>query len=287
MEKYSICEKLCSLRTGRGLTQEAFAAGIGVSNKTVSKWENGTTEPDITSLRAIAEFYGVSLDYIFGLKDSELDTLQTLRGEFNGLTKEESFLKAFEICEAIVPASFQNMSGDGEPETMRVIPEPGHRMHVSSDHFYTSTVKTDEINMSVTLLRNKANFEWLRDREVQDKLWRLFNFLCNPSVLRMISFIHSTACPCNFTAEYMAKLSGTCGGNTEEVASLLDEACELELISKRCAHMRYGDVTVYEAYGNGNILVLLSLAHDVFANNKCFSHSIGGTCKMIEGGREK
>ena len=29
MEKYSICEKLCSLRTGRGLTQEAFAAGIG------------------------------------------------------------------------------------------------------------------------------------------------------------------------------------------------------------------------------------------------------------------
>ncbi len=287
MEKYSIAEKLSALRLERGLTQEAFATAIGVSNKTVSKWENGTSEPDVSAIRAIAEYYGVSLDYIFSLKDNEPDTQETLRGEFKGLTKKETYLKAFEICESIVPACFQNMSQDIGIETEDAIPAPGHRMHISSDHFYTTTVKSDEINMSVTLLRNKANFKWLRDSEVQNKLWRLFNFLCNPSVLRIISFIHSTACPANFTAEYMAQLSGVDGGNTEAVASLLNEACELKLISKRLAHMRTGDLTIYEAYGNGNILVLLSLAHDVFTNSLCFSHSIGGTCKMIEGGRDE
>ena len=287
MEKYSIAEKLCALRLERGMTQEAFAAAIGVSNKTVSKWENGTSEPDVSAIRAIAEFYGVSLDYIFSLKDGKPDTLEALRGEFKGLSREKAYLKAFEICEDIVPACFQIMAEANEDKTSCAIPKPGHRMHISSDHFYTTTVKSDEVNMSVTLLKNKANFKWLRDREVQDKLWRLFNFLCNPSALQIISHIHSNTFPVNFTAEYLAQLSGIDGGNTEAVASLLDEACELELISKRIAHMRTGDVTVYEAYGNGNILVLLSLAHDVFTNSRCFSHSIGGSCKMIEGGNNK
>ena len=46
---------LADLRRARGLTQQEAADQLGVSNKTVSKWENGAGLPDITVLPALAE----------------------------------------------------------------------------------------------------------------------------------------------------------------------------------------------------------------------------------------
>lgn len=47
-----------------GMTQQEAADQLGVSNKTVSKWENGAGLPDITVLPALAELYGVTADDI-------------------------------------------------------------------------------------------------------------------------------------------------------------------------------------------------------------------------------
>ncbi len=40
-----ITEKLTELRNAKGVTQEDVAKSLSVSNKTVSKWENGTSVP--------------------------------------------------------------------------------------------------------------------------------------------------------------------------------------------------------------------------------------------------
>ena len=55
---------LASLRKGRDMTQQQVADILGVSNKTVSKWESGAGLPDITVLPALAELYGVTADDI-------------------------------------------------------------------------------------------------------------------------------------------------------------------------------------------------------------------------------
>lgn len=55
---------LAALRKARGMTQQEAAEQLGVSNKTVSKWENGAGLPDITVLPALAELYGVTADDI-------------------------------------------------------------------------------------------------------------------------------------------------------------------------------------------------------------------------------
>lgn len=55
---------LAMLRKAKGLTQEAAAEILGVSNKTVSKWETGGGFPEITVLPALAELYGVTADDI-------------------------------------------------------------------------------------------------------------------------------------------------------------------------------------------------------------------------------
>ena len=55
-------QKLQQLRTARGLTQETLAEKLFVSRTAVSKWESGRGFPNIDSLKAIAAFFGVTVD---------------------------------------------------------------------------------------------------------------------------------------------------------------------------------------------------------------------------------
>lgn len=55
-------EKLQELRRRKGLTQEELAAYLYVSRAAVSKWESGRGYPNIDSLKAVAKFFGVTVD---------------------------------------------------------------------------------------------------------------------------------------------------------------------------------------------------------------------------------
>ena len=55
-------EKLQELRKNRGLTQEELAQEIFVSRTAVSKWESGRGYPNIDSLKALADYFSVTVD---------------------------------------------------------------------------------------------------------------------------------------------------------------------------------------------------------------------------------
>ena len=55
-------EKLQSLRKQKGLTQEELAAFLFVSRAAVSKWESARGYPGIDSLKALAKFFGITID---------------------------------------------------------------------------------------------------------------------------------------------------------------------------------------------------------------------------------
>jgi len=57
-------EKLQRLRKQRGLTQEELAQALYVSRTAISKWESGRGYPSIDSLKAIAGFFGVTIDQL-------------------------------------------------------------------------------------------------------------------------------------------------------------------------------------------------------------------------------
>ncbi len=65
-----INEQIAVLRKESGITQDELARAIGVSNQAVSKWESGQTCPDLQFLPAIADFFGVSIDFLMGRADS-------------------------------------------------------------------------------------------------------------------------------------------------------------------------------------------------------------------------
>lgn len=61
--KQIVAENLTALRKSKGLTQLELAEKFNYSDKAVSKWEKGDTTPDIETLQALADFYGVTIDY--------------------------------------------------------------------------------------------------------------------------------------------------------------------------------------------------------------------------------
>ena len=62
--KIVIARNLTDLRKNKGLTQIQLAEKFGYSDKAVSKWEHGEATPDIETLAKLADYYGVTLDYL-------------------------------------------------------------------------------------------------------------------------------------------------------------------------------------------------------------------------------
>ena len=59
---------IAELRKEKGLTQEQLGEKIGVTNKTVSRWETGTYLPPADALLAMSELFGVSINEILSGK---------------------------------------------------------------------------------------------------------------------------------------------------------------------------------------------------------------------------
>lgn len=62
-------ENLKKFRLQRELTQEQLADVLGVSAQAVSRWENGTTYPDITLLPTIVSYFEITLDELMGMEN--------------------------------------------------------------------------------------------------------------------------------------------------------------------------------------------------------------------------
>lgn len=62
-------EKIIHCRRKCGLSQEALGEAVGVSRQAVSKWETGDAIPEVTKLVALADVFGVSVDFL--VRDGE------------------------------------------------------------------------------------------------------------------------------------------------------------------------------------------------------------------------
>lgn len=62
----TIGNKIRELRRREGRTQEMLADALGVTSQAVSRWESGGSYPDMEIVPAIANYFGVSIDHLFG-----------------------------------------------------------------------------------------------------------------------------------------------------------------------------------------------------------------------------
>ena len=95
-----INEQIAFLRKERGITQEALANALGVTNQSVSKWEASICCPDIQLLPEIAKFFGVTVDSLLGCEtiESKTDTILRIKNMLSSLTSNEVFENSFRLA---------------------------------------------------------------------------------------------------------------------------------------------------------------------------------------------
>ena len=75
---YMLPQKLKDLRAVKSISQSTLADVLGVTQQAVAKWETEKAEPDSKTLKKIANYFGVSIDYLL---DNEPQTTPTLSAD--------------------------------------------------------------------------------------------------------------------------------------------------------------------------------------------------------------
>lgn len=278
-------EKLAELRGARRLTQNELGTALGVSGKTVSKWENGASEPGIQMLLKLAEFFGVTTDTLLctGKSVDHKDPTEALRALYEGLDRKEAAHMTFRLLRALQPSRYADMFSEAPPGYY--VPECSNgcaRNQLAKQELHMFSVASKNMCLAVALFRNRSNFAWLGDPAMRQKILKLIHLLDSDSALRIFALLHSEELPVNFTAALAAKKAGI---DEKEAAAILDAACELrtdsEICSKQTAHLGSGTVTVYRSYGCGNLLALISLAGEMMCGSKVYNYNTFESAKMI------
>ena len=93
-------ENLKMARERKGLSQKDIAESIGVAKSTYSLYESGNREPNVQTIKKIADILNVSADELLGIDDepqtiaAHLDTDDLSEAEFEDVANYIAFLKS-------------------------------------------------------------------------------------------------------------------------------------------------------------------------------------------------
>ena len=100
-----------NIRKERDITQKELADLIGVSDRTISKWENGSTVPDLETIKKLCNELGISPDSIVKSEKNYKDRLQDFKrmvGKFLNYILKNIFLIGFIVVFILLLAYFIN-----------------------------------------------------------------------------------------------------------------------------------------------------------------------------------
>lgn len=83
-----LAKRLKYARENKGVTQMQVYKDTGIHNKTLSGYERGISEPDLNTLKLLANYYNTSVDYLLGRTDQRNPEKSELPAEFE--TPEEA-----------------------------------------------------------------------------------------------------------------------------------------------------------------------------------------------------
>ena len=102
--------RLKQFRKTAGLNQAQMARILAVSQTQVSNYENGNDGPSIDKLTTIADYFGVSIDYLVGRSDDpRCDEFLTKKEQALLATLPESLLPAYQAAKEKNPEKLQQI----------------------------------------------------------------------------------------------------------------------------------------------------------------------------------
>lgn len=82
--------KIRELRVRDGRTQEALAEALGLTSQAVSRWESGGSYPDMEIIPSIANYFGVSIDELFGYDNERSKKIDALASRINDMNYQNN-----------------------------------------------------------------------------------------------------------------------------------------------------------------------------------------------------
>ncbi|RFB31383.1 XRE family transcriptional regulator [Brevibacillus sp. VP] len=101
-------ERLKAARKAKKLTQHELSQLVGINRSTYAKYETGGNEPDNDTLQKLADFFGVSIDYLLGRVN---DPNRTLNQEVR------LFVDSLELTDEEILEKISFINVDGKPLT--------------------------------------------------------------------------------------------------------------------------------------------------------------------------
>ena len=72
-------DRLKELRKERNLTQEDIASMFDVTKNAVYSWEVGKSQPSIEIIKRLAQYFGVTIDYLLNFTQDDVDKMEKLK----------------------------------------------------------------------------------------------------------------------------------------------------------------------------------------------------------------
>ena len=92
MDNFEFANRIIELRKQKGISQKELGDMLGVSNKAVSKWENGESMPKTSTMLKLAEILGIDGNELIGFEVKDNVTPQYNNAEIDKLKSENAIL---------------------------------------------------------------------------------------------------------------------------------------------------------------------------------------------------
>ena len=111
-----IGKQISNYRKEKHITQEQLGNAVGVTNRTVSKWEQGVSMPGIDLAPRIASALNVSLDQLFDIetKEEENELFQIVKKALSEIIEDELYGTISDALEELLPQYISNCSSSDE-----------------------------------------------------------------------------------------------------------------------------------------------------------------------------
>ncbi len=165
--------KIRELRRRDGRTQEALAEAVGVTSQAVSRWESGGSYPDMETIPAIANYFHISIDELFGYHDNREEKIKNILHFVDGVLIQYSHMHQGSLSEDVYECiKVLRVASEEFPNEPKILLRLAQALHMWGWHKYGARVspcdQSDIIELDVEY--NTQNIYWQEAMRVYEKV---------------------------------------------------------------------------------------------------------------------
>lgn len=172
--------KIRELRHRDGRTQDALADALGVTAQAVSRWESGGSYPDMEIIPAIAYYFHISIDELFGYHDDREEKIKNILDSAARILTNQGFTMYQGSLSEDVKECINMLRAASEefPNEPKILLKLAQALHMWGWNKYGTGVCTDDASGIIEddIEYNSQNIYWQEALSVYEKLLKL-----NPS----------------------------------------------------------------------------------------------------------